>query len=69
MVGRPPTGARVRGRLTQTADGLRVIDVWTSRAEFDDFAPKIGAVGAELGMPKPDISPSIDVANFLTAGS
>ena len=53
--------------VTQTPNGLRVIDVWTSQAEFDDFAPKIGAVGAELGMPKPTFK-TIDVANFLTAG-
>jgi hypothetical protein len=54
--------------VTQTPGGLRVIDVWTSKAEFDDFVPKVGAAADELGMPKPTVN-YIDVANFLTAGS
>ena len=47
--------------------GLRVIDVWTSKAEFEDFVPKVQAAAAELGMPTPAVT-YIDVANFLTAG-
>jgi hypothetical protein len=54
--------------ITETGDGLRVIDVWTSRPEFEAFVPKVGAAADELGMPKPDVK-YIDVANYLTAGS
>ena len=54
--------------VTVTGGGLRVIDVWTSKAEFEAFAPKIEAASDELGMPKPQVN-YIDVANYLTAGS
>ena len=54
--------------VTETDGGLRVIDVWTSQAEFEAFVPKVGAAADELGMPKPHVK-TIDVANYLTAGS
>jgi hypothetical protein len=47
---------------------LHVTDVWTSKAEFEDFVPKVQGAAAELGMPDPVVK-FIDVANFLTAGS
>ncbi len=54
--------------VTEVGGGLRVIDVWTSKAEFEDFVPKVGAAGSQLGMPEPTVT-YIDVANYLTAGS
>ena len=58
--------------ITQTIPpdppGLRVIDVWTSELEFQDFLPKIKAASLELGIPEPKVT-TIDVANYLTAGS
>src|SRR5262249_32856264 len=54
--------------ITETSDGLRVIDVWTSKAEWEAFVPKVGAAADQLGMPQPQVT-YIDVANYLTAGS
>jgi hypothetical protein len=54
--------------VTETSGGLRVIDVWTSQAEFEAFLPKVGAAADQLGMPTPQVK-YIDVANYLTAGS
>ena len=54
--------------VTQTDQGLRVIDVWTSGAEFEAFKQKIGAASDQVGMPQPQVK-YIDVANYLTAGS
>jgi hypothetical protein len=54
--------------ITVEGGGLRVIDVWKTRADFDRFAAeKIGPVSAEVGLPQPQVR-FIDVANFLTAG-
>jgi hypothetical protein len=54
--------------VTEAGGGLHVTDVWTSKAEFEDFVPKVQGAAAELGMPDPVVK-FIDVANFLTAGS
>ncbi len=54
--------------VTEIGGGLRVIDVWYEKQQFEKFAEeKIGPVGGQVGMPKPQIK-FIDVANFLTAG-
>jgi hypothetical protein len=52
--------------VTQTDDGLRVVDVWEDRATFDKFAEeKIGPLGAEVGFPSPPEIKEIPVHNYL----
>ena len=54
---------------TDIPGGFKVTDVWTGRPEFDRFAAeKIGPIGAEIGMPPPNIT-EIDIDSYLTAGS
>jgi hypothetical protein len=54
---------------TESGGGVVVTDVWTTKEAFEKFAAdKIGPLGTEAGMPKPQIK-FIDVASFLTAGS
>ena len=54
--------------VADTDDGFRVIDVWKSRGQFDEFVQsQVAPVGAQLGMPEPQIR-FMDVANYLTAG-
>ena len=55
--------------VTKTADGIRVIDVWESRATFDKFAQeKIGPITQEVGVPAPPEMQFFEVHNHLTAG-
>jgi hypothetical protein len=40
-----------------TADGIRVVDVWESRADFDRFVQaKLGEQMARAGFPQPEIA-------------
>ena len=49
---------------------FRVTDVWTSRAQFDEFVQNtIGPIAQQLGIPDPHPVNVVQVANFLTAGS
>jgi hypothetical protein len=53
--------------VTETDDGLRVVDVWEDRATFDKFAEeKIGPIGAEVGLPNPPEIKEIPVHNYLS---
>lgn len=55
--------------VTKTADGIRVIDVWASREEFEKFAQeKIGPITQEVGVPGPPSVTFFTVHNYLTAG-
>ena len=54
--------------ITKTADGIRVVDVWQSRAAFDKFAEeKIGPITQEIFKRQPEMQ-FFDVYNHLTAG-
>ena len=55
--------------VAKTDDGIRVIDVWESREQFDRFAEEqIGPYAEEVGFPNPPETTFYDVHNFLTAG-
>ncbi len=54
--------------VTQTGDGIRVIDVWKSKEAFEKFSQeKIGPITQEFGISPPDIQ-FFEVHNYLTAG-
>ena len=49
--------------------GLRVVDVWKTREEFDKFAQeKIGPISAEVGVAEPALT-FYDVHSYVIAGS
>ena len=55
--------------VSKTDDGLRVIDVWESREQFDRFAEEqIGPFSQEVGFPNPPKTTFYDDHNYLTAG-
>jgi hypothetical protein len=60
-MGLTPGGALPPGGIfhwvTQTADGLRVTDVWESREQFEAFAQEqIGPYTQEVGLPQPQVT-------------
>ena len=72
-MGFSPGGAGAPGGLfhwvTKTDDGIRVVDVWESREQFQDFADnQIGPHTQEVGLPNPPRVHFHDVHNHLTAG-
>ena len=72
-MGFAPGGAGAPGGMfhwvTRTADGLKVVDVWRSREQFDRFAQeKIGPISAAVGIPAPPALTFHEVHNYLTAG-
>ena len=73
QMGFSPRGAGGPGELfhwvTQTADGIRVTDVWESQEDFEKFAEeKIGPITEAVGVPSPPEIQYLDVHNYLTAG-
>lgn len=55
--------------VTQTADGIRVTDVWETREQFEQFAQeKIGPITQEVGAPGPSNITVFEVHNYLTTG-
>lgn len=63
--GRAPENAHFHW-VTETDDGIRVIDVWETREAFDAFAQeKIGPLTAEAGLPQPAMD-FHEVHNTLT---
>jgi hypothetical protein len=55
--------------VAKTADGIRVTDVWETKAQFEKFAQeKIGPITTEVGFPSPPTITFFDVHNHLTAG-
>jgi hypothetical protein len=53
---------------TGTEDGLRVVDVWTTREAFESFAAEhIVPITQAVGLAAPDIK-FIEAHNYLTAG-
>ena len=71
-MGFSPGGPAAPGGLfhwvTKTDNGFRVVDVWETRDQFDQFAEeKIGPYSQEVGLPEPEIH-FHEVHNHLTAG-
>lgn len=54
--------------MTESGGGVHVTDVWTTKEAFEAFnTAKIGPLGGEAGMPKPQLK-FIEVDSVLTAG-
>lgn len=71
-MGLSPGGATAPGGLfhwvMKTDDGIRVVDVWESREQFQDFADnQIGPITQEVGIPNPPQIRFHEVHNHLTA--
>jgi hypothetical protein len=55
--------------VTETDDGIRVVDVWDSKEEFEKFAQdQIGPLTQSVGVPSPPELTFFEVHNYLTAG-
>jgi hypothetical protein len=55
--------------VTKTDDGIRVIDVWDAKENFEKFAQeKIGPISQEVGVTGPPEVTFFEVHNYLTAG-
>jgi hypothetical protein len=55
--------------VAQTADGIRVVDVWASKEQYERFAQEqIGPQAQQAGFPEPPEVTYHDVHNHLTAG-
>ena len=52
-----------------TDSGLRVVDVWESKEQFDTFAQEqIGPFAQQVGFPGPPEIQFFEVHNYLTPG-
>ena len=72
-MGLTPGGAGPPGALfhwvASTDGGMRVVDVWETREQFERFADEqIGPYSAEVGIPNPPEIHFHDVHSHLTAG-
>ena len=66
--GTPHVGGALFHWATVTSDGVRVVDVWDSREQFERFSEeKIVPAVQQAGMPAPEIQ-FFDVHNYLVAG-
>jgi hypothetical protein len=55
--------------VTKTDTGIRVVDVWESREQFEKFvAEKVGPLGAQAGITAPPKTTFFEVHNYLTKG-
>ena len=55
--------------VTKTDSGIRVVDVWESRDQFEKFAAaKIGPLTAQAGITQPPKVTFFEVHNYLTKG-
>jgi hypothetical protein len=64
-----PTGA-ISHFAAKTDSGLRVVDVWETKEQFDTFAQEqIGPFSADVGLPAPPRIEVLDVHNYFTPGS
>jgi hypothetical protein len=68
-----PGGPGASGALfhwvTKTDAGIRVVDVWESKDQFQKFgAEKIGPITAQVGVPQPPKVTFFEVHNYLTKG-
>lgn len=66
--GNGPPGALFHW-VAQTGDGLRVVDAWETREQFQRFADEqIGPYTREVGIPAPPAVTFHEIHNYLTAG-
>ena len=73
LMGLTPKGPGPAGAIshfaTLTGSGLRVVDVWESREQFDTFAQeKIGPLSQQAGFPGPPKTEFFEVHNYFTPG-
>ena len=62
-----PTGGLYHW-VSKTDDGLRIVDVWETREQFDKFAAEqIGPYSAQAGIPAPPEVTYYDVYNTIKA--
>ena len=55
--------------VTKTDDGFRIIDVWESRAAFEQFLEsRIRPVAPEVGVPEPPEIQFFEVHNYFAGG-
>ena len=55
--------------VTKTADGIRIVDVWESREQFEKFsAEKAQPLAAEAGFKQQPKITFFEVHNYLTHG-
>jgi hypothetical protein len=66
--GAPHVGGALFHWAAVTSDGVRVVDVWDTREQFERFSQeKIVPAVAQAGMPAPEIE-FIDIHNYYVAG-
>ena len=64
-----PSGA-VSHFATMTDSGLRVVDVWETKEQFETFAQEqIAPFSQEVGIPSPPEMKFFDVHNYFTPSS
>jgi hypothetical protein len=71
-MGLSPGGAVPKGAIShwvaKTDEGMRVVDVWETREQFDRFAQEqIGPYSKEVGIESAPTIRYYDVHNYLTA--
>ncbi|HWG21399.1 MAG TPA: hypothetical protein VG225_12785 [Terracidiphilus sp.] len=55
--------------VAKTDAGIRVVDVWETRDQFEKFsAEKVRPLTAEVGIPEPSNVTFFEVHNYLTKG-
>lgn len=55
--------------VAKTADGIRVVDVWETQAQYDEFAQtQIGPLTAAVGIAGPPTIQTFPIYNILTKG-
>ena len=74
MMGLTPKGPGPTGAIshfaTATDGGIRVVDVWQTREQFDSFAQEqIGPLSAKAGITNPPEIQFFDVHNYFTPGA
>jgi hypothetical protein len=54
---------------TNTADGVRTVDIWTDRASYDGYLnERLAAAAAAIGLDQEPRVAFIEVRNYLTQG-
>lgn len=72
LMGLTPKGPGPAGSIshfsTMTDAGLRVVDVWESREQFERFAQEqIGPLSQQAGLPGPPAMQFFEVHNYFTS--
>lgn len=74
LMGFTPKGPGPAGAIshfaTMTGSGLRVVDVWETKEQFEKFAQEqIGPFSQEVGIPSQPEMQFFEVHNYLTPGT